>query len=94
MLCVGGGAPPAGPSPTTDDNKSTKTLSACGGNLVDLSNEKGQEPVPQWAFIGFNLHRNIGRIRKAHQPLPCSNDQTKDNVQRTTRAYLESGSDS
>ena len=88
----GGGAPPAGPSPTTDDNKSTKTLSACGGNLVDLSNEKGQEPVPQWAFIGFNLHRNIGRIRKAHQPLSGSKDQTIDNTHRTRRVYSESGS--
>ena len=62
--------------------------------MVDLSKEKGQEPVPQWAFIGFNLHRNTGCIRKAHQSLSGSNDQTIDNIQRTLRAYLESGSDS
>ena len=30
--------------------------------MADLSKEKGQEPVPQWAFIGFNLHRNTGHI--------------------------------
>ena len=62
--------------------------------MADLSKEKGQEPVPQWAFIGFNLHRNTGRIGKAHQSLSGSNDQTIDNIQRTMRAYLESGSDS
>ena len=55
----------------------------------DLSEEKGQEPFPQWAFIGFNLHRNTG---KAHQSLSGSKDQTIDNKQRTLRAYSESGS--
>ena len=30
--------------------------------MTDLSKEKGQEPVPQWAFTGFNLHRNTGRV--------------------------------
>ena len=30
--------------------------------MADLSKEKGQESVPQWAFIGFNLHRYTGRI--------------------------------
>ena len=59
--------------------------------MADLSKEKGQEPVLQWAFIGFNLHKNTG---KAHQSLPGSNDQTTDNIQRTMRAYFESGSDS
>ena len=44
--------------------------------MDDLSKEKGQEPVPQWAFIGFNLHRNTG---KAHQSLSGSKDQTIDN---------------
>ena len=44
--------------------------------MADLSKEKGQEPVPQWAFIGFNLHRNTG---KAHQSLSGSKDQTIDN---------------
>ena len=58
--------------------------------MADLSKEKGQEPVLQWAFIGFNLHKNTG---KAHQSLSSSNDQTIDNIQRTMRAYSESGSD-
>ena len=57
--------------------------------MADLSKEKGQEPVPQWAFIGFNLHGNTG---KAHQSSSGSRDQTIDNVQRTLRAYFESGS--
>ena len=61
--------------------------------MADLSKEKGQEPFPQWAFIGFNLHRNTGHICKA-QALSGSKDQTIDNIQRTLRAYSESGSDS
>ena len=61
--------------------------------MADLSKEKGQEPFPQWAFIGFNLHRTTGHICKA-QSLSGSNDQTIDNIQRTLRTYLESGSDS
>ena len=60
--------------------------------MADLSKEKDQEPVPQWAFIGFNLHRNTGRIWKAHQSLSGRNDQIIDNIQRTLRAYSESGS--
>ena len=56
--------------------------------MADLS-EKGQEPVPQWAFTGFILHRNTG---KAHQSLSGSKDQIIDNKQRTLRAYSESGS--
>ena len=52
--------PPPHPLASTDENKSTKTWSAWGGKVADLSKEKGQEPVPQWAFIGFNLHRNSG----------------------------------
>ena len=59
--------------------------------MTNISKEKGQEPVPQWAFIGFNLHRNTGPILKA-QSLSGSNDQTTDNIQRTMGAYLESGS--
>ena len=70
-----------------DENKSTKTGSAWGGKVADLS-KKGQEPFPEWAFIGFNLHRNTG---KAHQSLSGSKDQTIDNTQRTLRAYSESG---
>ena len=58
--------------------------------MADLSKEKGLEPVPPWAFIGFNLHRNIG---KAHQSSSGSKDQTIDNIQRTMRVYSESGSD-
>ena len=57
--------------------------------MVDLSKEKGQEPFPQWAFIGFNLHRNTG---KAYPSLSGSKDQTIGNIQRTLRAYSESGS--
>ena len=57
--------------------------------MADLSKEKGQEPVPPWAFIGFSLHRNTG---KAHQSLSGSKDQTTDNKLRTLRAYSESGS--
>ena len=59
--------------------------------MASLSDEKGHESVPQWAFIGFNSHRSTG---KAHQLLSGSNDQTIDNIQRTLRAYSESGSDS
>ena len=59
--------------------------------MANLSKEKGQEPFPQWDFIGFNLHTNAG---KAHQSLSGSKDQTVDNIQRTMRAYSESGSDS
>ena len=76
-----------------DENKSTKTRSAWGGKVADLSKEKGQEPFPQWAF-GFNLHRNTGHIWKAHLPWSERNDQIIDNIQRTLRAYSESGSDS
>ena len=57
--------------------------------MADLSKKKVQEPVPQWAFIGFNLHRNTG---KARQSLSSSKDQTIDNIQRTMRAYSKSGS--
>ena len=57
--------------------------------MANLWKEKGQEPLPQWAFIGFNLHRNTD---KAHQSLSGSKDQTIDNIQRTLRAYSESGS--
>ena len=61
--------------------------------MADFSKEKGQEPFPQWAFIGFNLHRNTGHICKAHQSLSGSNDQGTDYIQRTIRGYSESGSD-
>ena len=51
--------------------------------------ERVLQPLPGQAFIGFNLHRNTG---KAHQSLSDSKDQTIDNIQRTMRAYSESGS--
>ena len=86
---MGGGICPQSPPSTADENKSTKTLSAWGGKVADLSKEKGQEPVPQWAFIGFSLHRNTG---EAYQSLSGSKDQTIDNIQRTLRAYSESES--
>ena len=57
--------------------------------MADLSEEKDQEPFPQWAFIGYNLHRNT---TKAHQSLSGSKDETIDNIQRILRAYSESGS--
>ena len=57
--------------------------------MANLSKEKGQEPFPLWAFIRFILHRNTG---KAHQSLSGSKGQTIDNIQRTLRAYSESGS--
>ena len=61
--------------------------------MASLSEEKDLEPVPQWAFVGFNFHRNTGHICKAHQSLSGSKDQRTDNIQRTLRAYSESGSD-
>ena len=57
--------------------------------MANLPEGKGQEPVPQWAFIGFNLHRNTG---KAHQSLSGSKNQTIDNIQRTMRTYSKSES--
>ena len=57
--------------------------------MADLSKEKGQEPFPQWALIGFILHRNTG---EAHQSWSGSKDQTIDNIQRLLRAYSELGS--
>ena len=40
-------------------------MSAWGGKVASLSKEAGLEPVPQWAFIGLNLHGNTGHIYKA-----------------------------
>ena len=78
-------APPLPPPPATkDETKSTKTESAWEGKVTDLSKEKGQEPFPPWAFIGFNLHKNIG---KAHQSLSGSKNHMIDTTQRTLRAY-------
>ena len=55
-----------------------------------------EESTPTLALTGFywlNLHRNTGRIWKAHQSLSGSNNQI-DNIQRILRAYFVSGSDS
>ena len=54
------------------------------------------ESMPTLALTGFywlNLHRNTGRVWKAHQSLSGSNNQMENN-QKTLRAYSESGSDS
>ena len=72
-----GGTACRAPPSAANENKSTKTRSAWGGKVADLSKEKGQEPFPQWAFIGFNLHRNTA---KAHQSLSGSKGQTIDNI--------------
>ena len=55
-----------------------------------------EESTPTLALTGFywlNLHSNTGCIWKAHQSFSVSNNQI-DNIQRTLRAYFESGSDS
>ena len=57
--------------------------------MAFLSKEKGQEPFPQRAFIGFNLYRNTGHIGKAHQSLSSGKGETIHNLQRTLRAYSE-----
>ena len=54
--------------------------------MAVLSEEKDQEPFPQWAFIRFILHRNAD---KAHQSLSGSKSQKIHNLQRTLRAYSE-----
>ena len=51
--------------------------------MADLSKEKDQEPIPQWAFTGFNLDRKTSGICKARQSLSGRNDQIIDNIQRT-----------
>ena len=81
---------PAGlPRAATDKNKFTKTRSAWGGKVANFSEEKGLEPVSQWAFIGFNLHNTR---HKAHQSLSGSKDQKTDNIQRTMITYSNSRS--
>ena len=61
--------------------------------LATLSRGERPDPCLDRLFFWLNLHRNIGRIWKAHQSLSGSNNQI-DNIQRTLRAYFESGSDS
>ena len=88
------GAPPAEPAPPHPRPRPPQMrISLPRHDLLEVANlseEKGLEPVPQWAFIGFNLNRNTG---EDHQSLSGSNDQTIDNIQRTMRAYSKSGSD-
>ena len=49
--------------------------------MADFSKEKGQEPVPQWAFIGFICIGIQGVYKcKAHQSLSGSKVQTIDNI--------------
>ena len=74
---MGGGSARRAPPSTTEENKSAKTWSAWGGEMADLSKEKGQEPFPPWAFIRFILHRNTDN---AHQSLSGSKGQTIDNI--------------
>ena len=59
------------PGPPWMKNKSTKTWSAWGGEVANLSKEKGPEPFPPGAFIRFFPHRNAD---KAHQSLSASKD--------------------
>ena len=59
-----------------------------------LSQEESALTLALTGFYWLNLPRNTGGIWKAHQSLSGSNDQTIDNIQRTMRAYFESGSDS
>ena len=54
---------------------------------------KGRVPRPTLALTGFywfNLHRNIGRILKAHQSLSGSNNQI-DNIQDLGGLILNQG---
>ena len=46
LTLLGGSAGRAPPS-TTDENKTTKTWSAWGGEVANLSKEKDLEPIPQ-----------------------------------------------
>ena len=73
----------------------TGTAESCGGKGMARPFSQGESALTL-ALTGFywlNLCKNTGHIRKAHQSLSGSNDQTIDNIQRTMRAYLESGSD-
>ena len=87
---------PQSPPSTRNENKSIVyqdmiCLGRKGGQSL-----KGEGPgaCSSVGFYWVYLHRNTGYIHKAHQSLSGSNDQTIDNIQRTVRAYFESGSDS
>ena len=60
---------------------------------MPLSQGESTSTLALTGFYWLNLHRNTGCIWKAHQSLSGSNTQI-DNIQRTLRAYFESGSDS
>ena len=75
LLSCGGGSPwgpPPPPRPGCHGWELVYQGMICLGRKGGWSSkEKGQEPFPQWAFIGFNLHRNTGN---AHQSLSGSKD--------------------
>ena len=75
-------------------DKFTWTTESCGGKGTarPLSQEESTPPALT-GFYWLNLHRNTGHIWKTHQSLSGSNNQI-DNIQRTLRAYFESGSES
>ena len=58
-----------------------------------ISQEESALTLALTGFYWLNLRRNTEHIWKAHQSLSGSNTQI-DNIQRTLRAYFESGSDS
>ena len=59
-----------------------------------LSQEESSPTLALTGLYWLNLHRNTEHVCKAHQSLSGTNDQIIDNIQRTLRAYFESGSDS
>ena len=73
-----------------------RTTESCGGKGMarPLSQGERERPDPCLDRLSWlNLHRNTGCIWKAHPSLPGSNNQI-DDIQRTLRAYSESGSNS
>ena len=58
-----------------------------------LSQEESALTLALTGFYWLSLHRNTGHIWKGHQSLSGKNDQIIENIQRTLRAYSESGSD-
>ena len=76
-------------------DKFTRTIESCGGKGTarPLLREESSPTLAMTGFYWLNLHRNTRSIWKTHQSLSGSNNQI-DNIQRTLRAYFESGSDS
>ena len=54
----GGGLHPQSSPAAADENTSTKTWSAWGGKVTNLSEEKGLEHLLPWVFIEFSSHRD------------------------------------